>query len=67
MNQMKNQTNQEIKNDQLQSTKAINQLKLKAIRHGGYRKFKMQIELACDKHLQEFGVDLFPKHLTRSF
>jgi len=49
---------------QLQSTKAINTLKLKAIKKGGYTKFKIQILEACKLHLEMFGTDLTPKHLV---
>jgi hypothetical protein len=47
----------------LDSTKAINSLKVKAIRKGGYAKFKDQILVACALHLELFGIDLTPKHL----
>jgi hypothetical protein len=49
---------------QLESTQAINKLKVKAIRKGGYAKFKEQILTACAKHKELFGVDLTPKHLV---
>ena len=49
---------------QLESTKAINTLKLKAIKKGGYAKFKDAIILACANHKEMFGVDLTPKHLV---
>lgn len=49
---------------QLQSTQAINNLKAKAIRKGGYAKFIEQILTACAKHKQLFGTDLTPKHLV---
>ena len=49
---------------QLQSTKEINKLKAKAIRKGGYSKFKVQILEACTKHKELFGADLTPKHLV---
>ena len=49
---------------QLKSTKAINSLKVKAIRNGGYTKFKNQILEACAKHKELFGTDLTPKHLV---
>jgi len=48
---------------QLQSTKKINSLKLKAIKKGGYLKFKVQILEACKLHLELFGNDLTPLHL----
>jgi hypothetical protein len=48
---------------QLQSTKAINTLKVKAIKKGGYVKFQNQILEACKLHFQNFGTDLTPKHL----
>ena len=48
---------------QLQSTKQINILKSKAIKKGGYAKFKNALLLACTNHFQLFGVDLTPKHL----
>lgn len=47
----------------LESTKAINTLKNKAIRKGGYLKFKNAILTACQIHLDLYGVDLTPKHL----
>ena len=49
--------------NQLESTKAINSLKLKAIKKGGYAKFKNQILLACKFHLEMFGTDLTPLQL----
>jgi len=49
---------------QLESTKAINSLKLKAIKKGGMQKFKSQILEACKLHLEMFGTDLTPKHLV---
>lgn len=48
----------------LQSTKTINNLKIKAIRNGGYIRFKKQILEACSKHKELFGIDLTPKHLV---
>ena len=48
---------------QLESTKAINSLKVKAIRNGGYKRFKTQILEACAKHKELFGSDLTPLHL----
>lgn len=48
---------------QLESTKAINSLKSKAIKKGGYEKFKSEILEACKLHLENFGTDLTPKHL----
>lgn len=48
----------------LESTKAINKLKVKAIRNGGYLKFKKEILDACAKHKSLFGSDLTPKHLV---
>jgi len=50
---------------QLDSTKAINNLKIKAIKNGGYYKFRMKIIASCEKHLELFGVDLTPKHLLQ--
>lgn len=50
--------------NQLESTKAINTLKAKAIKKGGYLKFKNEILLACKKHLEMFGSDLTPLHLV---
>lgn len=47
----------------LESTKAINNLKIKAIRNGGYAKFKTEILNMCAKHFELFGSDLTPKHL----
>ena len=49
---------------QLESTKAINSLKSKAIKKGGYAKFKDEILLACANHKEMFGTDLTPKHLV---
>lgn len=48
---------------QLESTKEINDLKAKAIKNGGYAKFKTQILIACSKHKELFGTDLTPLHL----
>ena len=48
---------------QLESTKAINSLKSKAIKKGGYSKFKDAILLACANHKEMFGTDLTPNHL----
>jgi len=48
---------------QLQSTKAINSLKLKAIKKGGYNKYKEAIILACENHKKIFGTDLTLKQL----
>lgn len=48
---------------QLQSTQAINILKAKAIRKGGYAKFKDAILLACEVHKNLFGSDLTPNQL----
>ena len=48
---------------QLESTKAINTLKSKAIKKGGYAKYKSQILEACANHKEMFGTDLTPKHL----
>ena len=53
-----------MKLTQLESTKAINTLKSKAIKKGGYAKFKNQILEACKLHLEMFGTDLTPKHLV---
>ena len=52
---------------QLQSTKAINTLKVKSIRSGGYTKFKKQILNACKKHKELFGIDLTPKQLLNLY
>jgi hypothetical protein len=49
---------------QLESTKAINNLKAKAIKKGGYAKFKNEILNACKIHFELFGTDLTPKHLV---
>lgn len=49
---------------QLESTKAINNLKAKAIKKGGYTKCKTQILEACAKHKELFGTDLTPLHLA---
>lgn len=48
---------------ELESTRAINTLKCKAIRRGGYAKFKNAILEACRIHKEMFGKDLTPKHL----
>jgi hypothetical protein len=48
---------------QLASTKQINSLKLKAIKKGGYEKFKNEILEACKNHFENYGVDLTPKQL----
>ena len=48
---------------QLESTKAINSLKSKAIKKGGYAKYKIQILEACKLHLKMFSTDLTPKQL----
>jgi|TARA_R110000823_G_scaffold188979_1_gene320921 hypothetical protein len=47
---------------QLQSTKNLNSLKLKAIKNGGYAKHRNIILLACEAHKAAFGVDLTPKN-----
>lgn len=47
----------------LQSTKAINALKVRAINNGGYKKNRSEIILACAKHRNQYGVDLTPKHI----
>lgn len=52
-----------MKTTQLESTKHINNLKVKAIRNGGYKKFSSKITEACIIHLELFGVDLTPKQL----
>lgn len=49
---------------QLQSTKAINSLKVKAIKKGGYLKFKNEILTLCKNHFILFGIDLTPIQLT---
>ena len=49
--------------NRLESTKAINQLKLRAIKNGGYTKYSKQILKACEAHLEIFGYDLTPKQL----
>lgn len=49
---------------QLESTKAINRLKLSAIKNGGYVKNKGAIIEACTLHQSRFGQDLFPKQLV---
>jgi len=48
----------------LESTKTINSLKAKAIKNGGYAKFRTQILNACAKHKELFGNDLTPLHLV---
>jgi hypothetical protein len=50
----------------LESTKAINQIKIIAIKEGGYDKNKVVILLACEMHLEEFGEDLRPKQLLNT-
>jgi hypothetical protein len=57
----------EIMTTQLQSTKAINTLKVKSIRNGGYTKYKKQILDACKKHKELFGIDLTPKQLLNLY
>lgn len=49
---------------QLESTKSINSLKSKAIKKGGYAKYKDAILLACANHKEMFGTDLTPKRLA---
>lgn len=49
--------------NELQSTKQINSLKVKAIRNGGFSKYKDQIIEKCKQHFEAFGIDLTPKHL----
>jgi len=49
---------------QLESTKAINSLKMKAIKKGGYLKFKNEILIACENHKKIFGNDLTPKQFN---
>lgn len=48
---------------ELESTKKINALKLKAIKQGGYDKFKNIIIEACLIHKSKFGKDLTPIQL----
>ena len=52
-----------MKTTQLESTKNINNLKVKAIRNGGYKKFSCEIIKACKLHLELFGINLTPKQL----
>ena len=49
----------------LESTKAINKLKLRAIKNGGYAKHATKIMKACELHLSTFGVDHRPKQLIK--
>ncbi len=49
----------------LKSLKRINELKAKAIKNGGYEKFKNQLSTLCELHRAEFGVDFYPKHLEK--
>lgn len=49
---------------QLESTKEINSLKIKAIKKGGYLKFKNEILMVCENHKKLFGNDLTPKQLN---
>ena len=49
----------------LESTKAINKLKLRAIKNGGYAKHSAKIMKACELHLATFGVDHRPKQLIK--
>jgi len=51
--------------NQLESTKQINALKLKAIDKGGYHTMKDIILLACDWHKETFKIDLTPKQLKK--
>mgnify|MGYP003647164035 CR=1 FL=1 len=44
----------------LESTKAINQLKVRAIKNGGYAKHMTKIIAACTAHKAAFGIDLTP-------
>ena len=46
----------------LESTKNINNLKAKAIKKGGYKKFESIIISACKEHFNKFGIDLTPNH-----
>lgn len=52
---------------QLESTKYINDLKLKAIKKGGYHKLEKEIRLECKRHLDRFNVDLMPNQLKIDF
>jgi hypothetical protein len=45
----------------LESTKEILSLKEKAIRNGGYKKYKNSILEMCAKHKELYDVDLTPK------
>ena len=51
--------------NRLESTKAINKLKIKAIKNGGYTKYSKQILKACDLHSEVYGNDLTPKQLLK--
>ncbi len=47
----------------LESTNKLNALKAKAIKKGGYLKFKQEILTACKIHFENFGIDLTPLQL----
>ena len=47
----------------LESTEAINKLKLSAIKNGGYIKHSKAILNACAEHNKHFDNDLTPKQL----
>tara|TARA_R110002074_G_scaffold315635_1_gene486042 strand:- start:249 stop:407 length:159 start_codon:yes stop_codon:yes gene_type:complete len=49
----------------LESTKAINKLKLSAIKNGGYAKYAKKIIEACTLHLEAYGIDLTPQQLIK--
>ena len=51
--------------NRLESTKAINKLKLRAIKNGGYTKYSKQILRACATHLEAYGNDLTPQQLIK--
>lgn len=53
-----------IEANQLKSTKAINSLKLRAIKNGGYKKHATKIIEACALHKKLFNIDLTPKQLS---
>jgi hypothetical protein len=50
----------------LESTKRINNLKLNAIKKGGYTGRNLnRIISACEIHKAEFGIDLTPNQFTK--
>lgn len=54
-----------IRENQLQSTKAINSIKVRAIKQGGYNTNREAIIEACNLHKELYNVDLTPKQLKQ--